>query len=105
MHGPAGHGGIVFETIVKKGGTSYVFVTEGIDAAMAQAQAAAGAHGVMVNGGADIARQCLNAGLIDESRLHAHPSCSAAALRCLPAYALTCGWSRARRPTAHLPRT
>jgi len=61
------------ETIVKKGGTSYVFVTEGIEAAMAQAQAAAGEQDVIVNGGADIARQCLNAGLIDEVRLHLAP--------------------------------
>ena len=32
------------ETIVKKGGTSYIFVSEGIDAAIAQAKAAAGAR-------------------------------------------------------------
>jgi len=61
------------ETIVKKGGTSYIFVTEGIEAAMAQARAAAGAQDVMVNGGADIDRQYLNAGLIDEIRLHLAP--------------------------------
>ena len=61
------------ETIVKKGGTSYVFVTEGIDAALAQAQAAAGAQDVMVIGGADIDRQFLNAGLIGEIRLHVAP--------------------------------
>jgi dihydrofolate reductase len=61
------------ETIVKKGGTSYVFVTEGIEAAMAQARAAAGDQDVMVNGGADIDRQYLNAGLIDEIRLHIAP--------------------------------
>ena len=61
------------ETIVKKGGTSYIFVTEGIEAAMAQAQAAAGEQDVMVNGGADIDRQYLNAGLIDEIRLHLAP--------------------------------
>ena len=61
------------ETIVKKGGTSYVFVTEGIEAAMAQAKAAAGKQDVMVNGGADIDRQYLNAGLIDEIRLHVAP--------------------------------
>ncbi|QYJ15578.1 putative protein YyaP [Rubrobacter xylanophilus DSM 9941] len=58
------------ETIVKKGGTSYIFVTEGIDAAMARAREAAGEQDVMVNGGADIDRQYLNAGLIDEIRLH-----------------------------------
>jgi dihydrofolate reductase len=61
------------ETIVKKGGTSYIFVTEGIEAAMAQAKAAAGEQDVMVNGGADIDRQYLNAGLIDEIRLHLVP--------------------------------
>ena len=61
------------ETIVKKGGTSYIFVTEGIEAAMAQAQAAAGEQDVMVEGGADIDRQYLNAGLIDEIRLHLAP--------------------------------
>ena len=61
------------ETIVKKGGTSYIFVTEGIEDAMAQAKAAAGEQDVMVNGGADIDRQYLNAGLIDEIRLHVAP--------------------------------
>jgi dihydrofolate reductase len=61
------------ETIVKQGGTSYVFVTEGIHAAMAQATAAAGAQDVKVNGGVDVARQCLNAGLVDEIRLHLAP--------------------------------
>lgn len=61
------------ETIVKKGGTSYIFVTEGIEAAMARAKAAAGEQDVMVNGGADIDRQYLNAGLIDEIRLHIAP--------------------------------
>src|ERR687897_973906 len=38
------------ETTVKKGGTSYIFVTEGIDAAMAQAKAAAGAQDVARRG-------------------------------------------------------
>jgi dihydrofolate reductase len=61
------------ETIVKQGGTSYIFVTEGVHAAMARAQAAAGEQDVMVIGGADVARQCLNAGLIDEIRLHIAP--------------------------------
>ena len=61
------------ETIVKKGGTSYIFVTEGIEAAMARARAAAGERDVMVNGGADVDRQYLNAGLIDEIRLHVAP--------------------------------
>jgi dihydrofolate reductase len=61
------------ETILKKGGTSYVFVTEGIEAAMARAREVAGEQDVIVNGGADIDRQYLNAGLIDEIRLHLAP--------------------------------
>jgi dihydrofolate reductase len=61
------------ETIVKQGGTSYIFVTDGIQAAMDQAQEAAGEQDVMVIGGADIARQYLNAGLVDEISLHVAP--------------------------------
>jgi dihydrofolate reductase len=61
------------ETIVKKGGTSYIFITEGIEAALEQAQQAAGSQDVLVNGGADMARQFLNAGLLDEVRLHLVP--------------------------------
>jgi dihydrofolate reductase len=61
------------ETIVKQGGTSYIFVTEGIDAALDRAKEAAGTEDVIVAGGADSARQYLNAGLIDEIRLHLAP--------------------------------
>jgi hypothetical protein len=38
------------ETIIKKGGTSYVFVTDGIEAALPRAQEAAGSQDVLVNG-------------------------------------------------------
>jgi dihydrofolate reductase len=58
------------ETIVKKGGTSYIFVTDGIEAALERAREAAGPQDVQVNGGADVGRQFLNAGLLDEIRLH-----------------------------------
>lgn len=61
------------ETIVKKGGTSYNFVTEGIEVAMARARETAGEKDVRVEGGADIDRQYLNTGLIDEIRLHIAP--------------------------------
>jgi dihydrofolate reductase len=44
---------------------SFVFVTEGIEAAVARAKAIAGDKNVVVNGG-QIARQCLEAGLLDE---------------------------------------
>lgn len=62
------------ETIVKRGGTSYVFVTGGIDAALEQAREAAGDQAVLINGGADVARQYLNAGHVDELRLHLVPA-------------------------------
>jgi dihydrofolate reductase len=61
------------ETIVKKGGTSYIFVTDGIEAALERARHAAGSQDVQVNGGADVGRQFLNAGLLDEIRLHLAP--------------------------------
>ena len=61
------------QTVVKQGGTSYVFVTDGIENALQRAQEAAGSQDVQVNGGADIARQFLNAGLLDEVRLHLVP--------------------------------
>ncbi|MGH9026184.1 MAG: dihydrofolate reductase family protein [Acidimicrobiia bacterium] len=61
------------ETIVKQGGTSYTFVTDGIQAALHRAQEAAGVQDVLVNGGANVARQFLNAGLLDEVHLHLVP--------------------------------
>lgn len=61
------------ETIVKKGGTSYIFVTDGIEAALDRARQAAGSQDVQINGGADIAQQFLKAGLLDKIRLHLVP--------------------------------
>ena len=61
------------ETIAKKGGTSYVFVTGGVTEALRRAREAAGSKDVLVNGGAEISRQFLHAGLVDEVRLHLVP--------------------------------
>ena len=69
------------ETIVKRGGTSYHFVTDGIEGALERAREMAGAQDVLVNGGADIGRQFLNAGLLDEIRLHLVPVVMAAGTR------------------------
>ena len=55
------------------GGTTYHFVTGGIDAALAQARAAAGDGEVAIQGGATTANQYLTAGLVDELRLHVAP--------------------------------
>ncbi len=62
------------ETIEKQGGTSYVFVTGGVTEALRRAQDAAGSKDVLVNGGAEITRQFLHAGLVDEVRLHLVPA-------------------------------
>lgn len=56
-----------------QGGTTYIFVAEGITAALEQARAAAGGKDVGIWGGADIMRQYLAAGLVDELRLHIAP--------------------------------
>jgi len=56
-----------------KGETSFTFVTEGIESILKQAKAAAGDKDVVIGGGADIAQQCLKAGLIDEIQIHLVP--------------------------------
>jgi dihydrofolate reductase len=58
------------ETIVKQGGTSYIFITDGIESALEKARAAAGEKDIVINGGANAARQYLKAGLTNEIDLH-----------------------------------
>jgi len=55
------------------GGTTFTFVTDGIESAFAQARDAAGDAGISIAGGASVVRQYLSAGLIDELRLHITP--------------------------------
>jgi dihydrofolate reductase len=59
--------------IDKAGGTSYTFVTDGITAAVEQARAVAGDRDVLLAGGVSIARQAVDAGLVDEICLHVAP--------------------------------
>jgi dihydrofolate reductase len=56
-----------------EGGTTFFFVTDGIESALRQAREAAGAEDVLVMGGANVAQQYLAAGLIDEMDLHVAP--------------------------------
>jgi dihydrofolate reductase len=56
-----------------QGGTTYTFVTDGIESALAQAREAAGDRDVAIAGGAATVSQYLGAGLIDELRLHVAP--------------------------------
>jgi dihydrofolate reductase len=55
------------ETVEKQGGTSFIFVTDGLESALAQAREAAGEKDVAVAGGANLVQQCLNAGLLDQT--------------------------------------
>jgi dihydrofolate reductase len=59
--------------IVMEGGTTFHFVTDGIEAALAQAKAAAGDLDVKIGGGVSTVRQYLLAGLIDELHLAVAP--------------------------------
>ena len=61
------------ETVIKEGGTSFTFVTDGIEAALEQARAAAGDQDVSLAGGADVVQQYLNAGLLDDLQIHLAP--------------------------------
>jgi dihydrofolate reductase len=62
------------ETLTMEGGTTFTFVTDGIDSAMAQAKQAAGDRNVAIAGGAATINEYLTAGLIDELRLHVVPA-------------------------------
>jgi dihydrofolate reductase len=56
-----------------QGGTTYTFVTDGLAAALDRARAAAGDKNVGIWGGANIAREYLRAGLLDEMQIHLVP--------------------------------
>jgi dihydrofolate reductase len=61
------------EPVTKEGGTTFTFVTNGIESALEQALAAAGDKDVAVGGGANVAQQYLEAGLLDELQIHLVP--------------------------------
>ena len=61
------------ERLVKHGGTSFTFVTDGIESALEQARAAAGEQPIQLAGGASVVQQYLRAGLLDELRIHLVP--------------------------------
>jgi dihydrofolate reductase len=61
------------EPLVMQGGTTFFFVTDGIESALEQAKKEAGARDVVLGGGAKVAQQYLSAGLMDEMELHVVP--------------------------------
>ncbi|HEV8152973.1 MAG TPA: dihydrofolate reductase family protein [Solirubrobacteraceae bacterium] len=61
------------EPLEMKGGTTFHFVTDGVEPALEQARAAAAGRDVVVAGGASAINQCLATGLLDELYLHIVP--------------------------------
>jgi dihydrofolate reductase len=57
----------------KDGGTTFTFVTDGIESALDQARSAAGGADVLLGGGGQAVQQYLAAGLVDELYLHVAP--------------------------------
>jgi dihydrofolate reductase len=61
------------EPLVMEGGTTFYFVTGGIEEALDRAKKAAGAKDVKIGGGASTVRQYLKAGLVDSIHLAMTP--------------------------------
>jgi dihydrofolate reductase len=61
------------DPVQMEGGTTYHFVTDGIESALARAKEAAGGKDVMLWGGAQVINQYLAAGLLDVLELHVVP--------------------------------
>ena len=61
------------EPLPMEGGTTFFFITDGIDSALTKAKEAAGSKDVKIMGGATTVNQYLKAGYIDELWLHIVP--------------------------------
>ena len=61
------------EKVVKQGGTTFTFVTDGIESALERAKAISGDKDISVAGGANVLQQYLKAGLLDEIQIHLIP--------------------------------
>ena len=57
----------------RPGGTTFHFVNDGIESALARARAAAGDRDIRIGGGADLIQQYLRAGLVDEFTVSVAP--------------------------------
>ncbi|ELZ05277.1 dihydrofolate reductase family protein [Natrialba asiatica] len=61
------------EPLEMDGGTTFHFVTDGIETALERARTAAGDGDVRISGGADVVRQYVEAGLVDEIQIQLVP--------------------------------
>jgi dihydrofolate reductase len=66
---------------ISQGGMEFIFSTDGIEGTLQKAKAVAGDKDVCVAGGANIAQQFLEAGLLDELQLHLVPVLMGGGLR------------------------
>lgn len=61
------------DLIEMEGGTTFHFITDGIETAYTRAEAAAGDRAISIAGGASCARQAIAAGLVDEIDIQLSP--------------------------------
>ena len=73
------------KTLHRQGGTSFTYVTDGIESAIGQARAAAGGKNVAIAGGGTLLRQVIRLGLLDELELHVVPVILGTGMRLLGA--------------------
>ena len=78
-------------TLHRRGGTSFTYVTDGIESAIDQARQAAGDKDVAVQGGGTLLRQVIAAGLLDVLELHIVPVVLGDGMRLFEPAGLTLG--------------
>jgi dihydrofolate reductase len=61
------------EKVIKEGGTTFIFVTDGIESALKQAKKVANGKNVAIGGGAGVIQQFIKVGLLDELNIHVVP--------------------------------
>ena len=61
------------DKVEKEAGTTFNFVTNGIESAHSQAKQAAGGKNISIGGGASVIQQAMAAGLVDELDIHLAP--------------------------------
>ncbi len=71
------------EQVERLGGTSFTYVTDGLQSAVEQARAVANGKNVALAGGGTLVRQALGAGLIDQLELHVVPAVLGTGMRLL----------------------
>jgi dihydrofolate reductase len=62
------------ETLLRQGGTTFTYVTDGLESAIEQARTVANGKNVAIAGGGTVVRQAVKAGLVDELELHIVPA-------------------------------